>query len=172
MQSPLHSTWHRVRHSINGCCQHKPCLSLIIYLSSLGKCWPMIAATNAQHILCTVKKLREAVELAVVEVNWRLIDAIEWGLAGVGASQQGAQHCPTRHPVSSSSDMQDLAVPLHHICESHRQAGIQKWIVRTQTCLLTQQSATMTKTNKQTKSERNMVINSVRRFSQHVFPSV
>lgn len=37
----------------------------------------MVAATNTQHILCTIKKLREAVELAVVEVNRRLIDAIE-----------------------------------------------------------------------------------------------
>lgn len=48
-----------------------------MYLSSLGKCWPMVAATNAQHILCTVKELGETIELAVVEVNGRLVDAIQ-----------------------------------------------------------------------------------------------
>lgn len=37
----------------------------------------MVAATDAQHILCTVKKLRETIELAVVEVNWRLVDAVQ-----------------------------------------------------------------------------------------------
>lgn len=118
------------------------------YLSSLGKCWPVVAATDAQHILCAVKKLREAIELAVVEVNWRLVNAIQRGLAGVGAGQQGAQHRPTSGPVPLSSDMQDLAVPLHHICQSHRQTGVQKWIVRTQACLLAQQSVTMTKTDR------------------------
>ena len=148
IQSRLHSIWYKVRHPINGCCQHELFLWLIMYLSSLGKCWPMVAATNAQHILCTVKELGETIELAVVEVNGRLVDAIQWGLAGVGASQQGGQHGPTSRPVPSSSDMQDLTVPFHHLCESHRQAGIQKRIVRTQTCLVAQQPVTVTKTNK------------------------
>lgn len=99
----------------------------------------MVAATNAQHILCTVKKLGEAIELAVVEVNWRLVDAIQRGLAGVGASQQRAQHCHSGRPVSFAPDMQDLAVSLHHVCEAHGQARVQERIVRTQTCLLAQQ---------------------------------
>lgn len=106
----------------------------------------MVAATDAQHILCTVKKLGETVELAVVEVDWRLVDAIQRGLAGVGAGKQGAQPCPTSRPVSLSSDMQDLVVPLHHIGESHRQARIQKRTVSTQTCLLAQQPITMPRT--------------------------
>jgi hypothetical protein len=45
--------------------------------------------------------------------------------------------------------MQDLAVPLHHICESHGQTGIQKWIVGTQACLLAQQSVTTKQTRVQ-----------------------
>lgn len=138
--------------TVRGASNKEPLLAwvtlIIIYLSSPGKCWPVIAATNAQHILRTVKKLRETIELAVVEVNWRLVDAIQWSLAGVRASQQRAQHCPTSGPVSFSSDMQDMAVPLHHICEPHRQARIQKRIVRTQTCLLAQQPVAVTKTNK------------------------
>lgn len=147
-QSPSHSAWRKVRHPINSHCWHEPSLSLTIHVSSLGKCWPVVAATNAQHILRTVKKLRETVELAVVEVNWRLVDAIQRGLAGVGASQQGAQHCPTGRPVSFAPDVQDLAVPLHHVCEAHGQARIQKWIVGTQTCLLAQQPITGTKTHR------------------------
>lgn len=148
MQSPLHNVWYKVRHPINGHWQHESSPLLRIYLSSLGKCWSMVAATDAQHILCTVKELRETVEFTVIEVNGWLVDAIQRGLAGVGSSQQGVQHGPASHPVPSSSDMQDLAVPFHYICESHRQAGIQKRIVRTQTCLLPQQPAIMTKTTK------------------------
>lgn len=118
------------------------------YLSSLGKCWPVVAATNAQHVLGAVEELREAIELAVVEVDWGLVNAIQGGLAGVGAGQQGAQHRPTSSPVSLSSDVKDLAVPLHHICEAHRQAGVQEGIVGTQACLLAQKSVTMTKTDR------------------------
>lgn len=147
MQSSLHSTQSKIKHPINShWWPQSSSLLLITYLRSLGKCWPMVAATDAQHILRTVKKLRETVELAVVEVNWWLVDAIQGGLAGVRASQQGAQHCPTSRPVSFSSHMQDLAVPLHHICESHGQARIQKWTVRTQTCLLAQQPIAVTRT--------------------------
>lgn len=146
MQSSLHSTWSKIRLPINSHWWHESSLFLINYLSSLGKCWPVVAATDAQHILRAVKELRETVELAVVEVNRWLVDAIQGGLAGVRASQQGAQHCPTSGPVSFSSDMQHLAVPLHHIGESHGQARIQKWTVRTQTCLLAQQPIAVTRT--------------------------
>lgn len=118
------------------------------YLSSLGKCWPMVVATDAQHILGTVEELREAIELAVVEVDWGLVNAVQGGLAGVGAGQQGAQHRPTSGPVSLSPEVKDLAVSLHHIREAHRQAGVQEGIVRTQACLLAQQSVTMTKTDR------------------------
>lgn len=140
--------WHKGRHAVNVSCQYELSRFLMSYLSSLGKCWPMVSATDAQHILSTVEEFREAVELTVVEVDWRLVNAIQRGLARVGAGQQGAQHCPTSGPVSLSSEVKDLAVPLHHICESHRQAGVQKGIVRTQACLLAQQSVTTTKTDR------------------------
>lgn len=118
------------------------------YLSSLGKRWPVVAAADAQHVLSTIEEFREAIELAVVEVDWGLVNAVQGGLAGVGAGQQGTQHRPTSGPVSLSSDVKDLAVPLHHICEAHGQAGVQEGIVRTQACLLAQQSVTMTKTDR------------------------
>lgn len=51
-------------------CQHESPRFLVSYLSSLGKCRSMVAASDAQYILCAVEKLREAIELAVVEVDW------------------------------------------------------------------------------------------------------
>lgn len=68
----------------------KQCLFFrrLIYLCCLGVFGGIIIPTHAQHILCTVVELREAIKLAVVVAYHWLIDAAEGGLGVVGAVEE------------------------------------------------------------------------------------
>lgn len=92
-------------------------------MANVGPWWrPPMRNTS----LCTVKNSNgETIELAVVEVNGRLVRCRSVR-PGWCWSEPAAGSAWLSHPVPSSSDMQDLTVPFHHICESHEWAGIQK----------------------------------------------
>lgn len=61
---------------------------LCIHLGCLGVFGGTVVSTHAQHVLCTVVELREAIKLAVVVVDHWLIDATDGGLGVIGAVEE------------------------------------------------------------------------------------
>lgn len=59
------------------------------YLCSIDIFGGVVISAHTQHILCAVVKLREAIELAVGEVDRGLVDAIQRGVGLVGAVEEG-----------------------------------------------------------------------------------
>lgn len=79
-----------------------------IYLGSLGIFGSVIVPSHAEHILRAVVELREAVELTIVVVNGRLVDATEGGLGVIGAVEERLDNQPTLVKVSCTSQMEPL----------------------------------------------------------------
>lgn len=85
------------------------------HLCSTGVLCGVVVAPHAQHILGAVVELREAVELAVVEVDGWLVDAIEGGVRLIGAVQKRLQEQAARVKVSGSADVDPLARRTHFV---------------------------------------------------------
>lgn len=79
------------------------------HLCSSGVLCGIVVTTHAKHILSAIIELREAVELAVLEVDGWLVDAIEGGVGLVGAVQEWLQEQAARIEVSSSAYVDPLA---------------------------------------------------------------
>lgn len=70
---------------------------IAVYLGSLGIFGSVIVSAHAQHVLCAVVELGETKELAVVEVNGRLEDAVQRRRSLIGAVEKGLK--PKSAPV-------------------------------------------------------------------------
>lgn len=79
-----------------------------IYLGSSGIFGSVIIPAHAEHILRAVVELREAIELAIVVVNGRLVDTTERGLGVIGAIEERLENLPTLVKVSCASQMEPL----------------------------------------------------------------
>lgn len=78
---------------------------LVTCLCSAGVLGSVVGATNAQHILCAVVELREAIEVTPVVVDGRLVHPTEGGLGVTGVVEEGLENLPTLVKVSGASHM-------------------------------------------------------------------
>jgi hypothetical protein len=95
------------------------------YLGSLSESSSIVVSPHSQDILGAVVELREAVEFTVLEVDWRLVDAIEGSLGLIGFVHERLQGLSTQVKVSCPLKVQGLPVLLDLIFNVQRQAGIQ-----------------------------------------------
>lgn len=74
-----------------------------MYLSSVRIFGGVVASSYTQHVFSTVVKLREAIELAVGEVNGRLIDSIERCVGVIGVVEEWLEQYATAFKVSRTT---------------------------------------------------------------------
>lgn len=84
------------------------CGSSSIYLGSLGIFGSVIISAHAQHVLCAVVELREAVELTVAVVDGWLVDATEGGQGLVSAIEERLENLSALVEVSCASQIELL----------------------------------------------------------------
>lgn len=77
----------------------------VSYLRSLGVLSRIVIPANAQHILGAVVEFREAIELAPVVVDGRLVHTTEGGLGLVGAVEEGLENLSALIEVSRASQV-------------------------------------------------------------------
>lgn len=85
------------------------------YLCSFRKCSSVVVSPHAQHILRAVVEFGKAIELAVLEVNWGLVDPIEGSLCLVGFVHERLESLSTQVKVPSSPQVHSLSVLLDFI---------------------------------------------------------
>lgn len=97
-----------------------------VYLCSADIFGSIIIPAHAEHILCAVVELREAIELTIAVVNGRLVDTIKGRLGHIGAVEKWLQNLPTLVKVSCASQMEPLRGWTDLILQVCGQARVQK----------------------------------------------
>lgn len=110
-----------------------------VHLSSVGIFGGVVVSSHAQHIFGTVVELREAVELAVGEVDGWLVDSVQRGVGVVGAVEERLEQQTAAIEVSSATQVHPLLLRTHIILEVGWQAGVEDGRVCTLSLMLTQQ---------------------------------
>lgn len=110
-----------------------------VHLSSVGIFGGVVVSSHAQYIFSTVIELREAVELAVGEVDGRLVDSIQWCVGVVGAVEEWLEQQMAAVEVSSASQVNSLVLRTHLILEVSWQTGFEDGRVCALSLMLTQQ---------------------------------
>lgn len=108
---------------------------MVTCLCSAGVLGSVVGAADAQHILCAVVELREAIELAPVVVDGRLVHPAEGGPGVIGAVQEGLQNLPTPVKVSGASQVEPRRT--HFILKVCGQTRVQQRSLRRLTNMLT-----------------------------------
>lgn len=110
-----------------------------MYLSSIGIFGGVVVSTHAQHIFSTVVELGEAVELAVGEVDGRLVDSVKRGVGVIGAVEERLEQQTAAVEVSSAAQVHPLVLGTHLILKVSWQAGVEDRRVCALSLMLTQE---------------------------------
>ncbi len=110
-----------------------------VHLSSFGIFGGVVVSSDAQHIFSTVVELREAVELAVGEVDGRLVDSVQRCVGVVGAVEERLEQQTAAVEVSSASQVNSLVLRTHLILAVSWQTGVEDGRVCALSLMLTQQ---------------------------------
>lgn len=110
-----------------------------VHLSSVGIFGGVVVSSHAQHIFSTVVELREAVELAVGEVDGWLVDSVQRGVGVVGAVEERLEQQTAAVEVSSASQVNSLVLRTHLVLEVSWQTGVKNGRVCALSLMLNQQ---------------------------------
>lgn len=85
------------------------------YLCSFSKCGSIVVSSHPQHIFSAVVEFRKAVEFAVLEVNWGLVDPVEGSLSLICFVHERLESLSTQVKVSCSPQVHGLSILLDFI---------------------------------------------------------
>lgn len=96
-----------------------------MYLSSIGIFGGVVVSSHAQHVFSTVVKLREAVELAVGEVDGRLVDSVKRCVGVIGAVEERLEQQTAALEVSCATQVHPLVLRTQLILQVSWQTGVE-----------------------------------------------